>query len=100
MASIGGLSSTTSNSIGSTSLRGYGGLASGLDRDTLIENMTYGTTSKITQQQQKKQQLEWKQEAVRSISDKMIAFGNKYTSTLTASTNLFNSNFCLASSIS
>ncbi|HCT91176.1 MAG TPA: hypothetical protein DF613_07340 [Lachnospiraceae bacterium] len=93
MASIGGLSSSTSSSIGSTSLRGYGGLASGLDRDTLIENMTYGTTSKITQQQQKKQQLEWKQEAVRSISDKMIAFGNKYTSTITASTNLFNSNF-------
>ena len=93
MASIGGLSSSTSNSIGSTSLRGYGGLASGLDRDTLIENMTYGTTSKITQQQQKKQQLEWKQAAVRSISDKMIAFGNKYTSTLTASTNLFNANF-------
>ncbi len=93
MASIGGLSSSTSNSIGSSSLRGYGGLASGLDRDTLIENMTYGTTSKITQQQQKKQQLEWKQAAVRSISDKMIAFGNKYTSTLTASTNLFNANF-------
>ena len=93
MASIGGLSSSTSSSIGSSSLRGYGGLASGLDRDTLIENMTYGTTSKITQQQQKKQQLEWKQAAVRSISDKMIAFGNKYTSTLTASTNLFNANF-------
>lgn len=93
MASIGGLSSSTSNSIGSTSLRGYGGLASGLDRDTLIENMTYGTTSKITQQQQKKQQLEWKQEAIRSITDKMIAFGNKYTTTLTSSTNLFNSNF-------
>lgn len=93
MASIGGLSSTTSSSIGSTSLRGYGGLASGLDRDTLIENMTYGTTSKITQQQQKKQQLEWKQAAVQSITDKMIAFGNKYTTTLTSSTNLFNSNF-------
>lgn len=93
MASIGGLSSSTSNSIGSNSLRGYGGLASGLDRDTLIENMTYGTTSKITQQQQKKQQLEWKQEAIRSITDKMIAFGNKYTTTLTSSTNLFNSNF-------
>ena len=38
MASIGGLSSSTSSSIGSSSLRGYGGLASGLDRDTLIEN--------------------------------------------------------------
>ena len=37
MATIGGLSSSSSNA---SSIRGYGGLASGLDRDTLIENMT------------------------------------------------------------
>lgn len=86
MATIGGLTNSTANSI-----RGYGGLASGLDRDTLIEGMTYGTTSKITQQQQKKQQLEWKQNAVRAISDMMIAFANKYTATLTSSSNLFSS---------
>lgn len=86
MATVGGLTNSTSNSI-----RGYGGLASGMDRDTLIEGMTYGTTSKITQQQQKKQQLEWKQEAVRAISDMMIAFANKYTDSYTSSTNLFSS---------
>jgi len=88
MATVGGLTNSTSNSI-----RGYGGLASGMDRDTLIEGMTYGTTSKITQQQQKKQQLEWKQEAVRAISDMMIAFANKYTDSYTSSTNLFSSVF-------
>lgn len=86
--SIGGLSSTTSNNI-----RGYGGLSSGLDRDTLIENLTYGTTSKITKQEQKKTQLEWKQTAIRNITDKMMAFADKYTATLTSSTNLFNSAF-------
>ena len=64
-----------------------------MDRDTLIEGMTYGTTSKITQQQQKKQQLEWKQNAVRAISDMMIAFANKYTASLTSSNNLFSSMF-------
>ena len=85
---IGGLSSATANSI-----RGYGGLASGLDRDTLIEGMTYGTTSKITAQQQKKQQLEWKQSAIQSISNLMIAFANKYTSSFSSSTNLFSSVF-------
>lgn len=90
---IGSLSSTTSSSIGNSSIRGFGGLASGLDRDELIEQMTYGTSSKITQQQQKKTQLQWKQEAIRSISSKMISFMNKYTSSITASTNLFNSNF-------
>ncbi len=88
MATIGGLTNSTANSI-----RGYGGLASGMDRDTLIEGMTYGTTSKITQQQQKKQQLEWKQNAVRAISDMMIAFANKYTASLTSSSNLFSSMF-------
>lgn len=88
MATVGGLTTSTSNSI-----RGYGGLASGLDRDTLIEGMTYGTTSKITQQQQKQQTLEWKQAAVQNISDMMIAFANKYTATLTSSSNLFSSMF-------
>lgn len=83
---IGGLTgSTTSN------IRGYGGLASGLDRDTLIEGMTYGTTNKITNQQKKKQQLEWKQSAVQSITNQMIAFANKYTSSWSSSTNLFSS---------
>ena len=50
MSSVGSLSSSTSNSI-----RGYGGLASGLDRDELIKGMTLGTTSKLNQQEQKKQ---------------------------------------------
>lgn len=86
MASVGSLSSSTSNSI-----RGYGGLASGLDRDELIKGMTLGTTSKLNQQEQKKQKIEWMQEAVRAISDKMIGFHGKYTETLTSSTNLFSS---------
>lgn len=88
MATIGGLTNSTSSSI-----RGYGGLASGLDRDTLIEGMVYGTTSKITQQEQKKTQLEWKQAAVQNISDMMIAFANKFTDSLTSPTNLFSSVF-------
>ncbi len=86
MSSVGSLSSSTSNSI-----RGYGGLASGLDRDELIKGMTLGTTSKLNQQEQKKQKIEWMQEAVRAISDKMISFHGKYTETLTSSSNLFSS---------
>lgn len=88
MSTIGGLTGTTTSNI-----RGYGGLASGLDRDTLIEGMTYGTTSKITQWQQKKQQLEWKQSAVQSITNQMIGFANKFTSSWSSSTNLFSSVF-------
>ena len=91
MASIGGLSGTTSNSL--SGLKGYGGLASGLDRDSLIESMTQGTTSKIYKQQQKKTSLQWEQTAIRNITDKMIAFSDKYLSTYSSSTNLFSSTF-------
>lgn len=88
MYGIGGLSSSTSNSI-----RGYGGLSSGLDRDSLIESLTNATNIKIEQQRQKKTSLEWKQSAVRNITDKMISFGDKYTSTMTSTTNMLSSAF-------
>lgn len=52
MYGIGGLSGSTSNSI-----RGFGGLASGLDRDTLIEQMTYSTKIKIEQSRDRKRLL-------------------------------------------
>lgn len=93
MASIGGLTSSTSSSLSSTSsLKGYGGLASGLDRDSLIEAMTSGTQSKIQKQKQNQQKLQWQQEAIRNITDKMYAFSQKYTS-YTSNTNLISSSF-------
>ena len=95
MASINGTSSSTSST---SSVRGYGGLASGLDRDALIKSMTLGTKTKIQQQGQKKQLLQWKQDAYRSISSTMIAFSQKYTS-YTSSTNLSSASFFSRSSI-
>lgn len=88
MASISSLSGSTNNAM--SSLRGYGGLASGLDRDELIAGMTSGTQTKITKQEQAKTKLEWQQQAYRDISDKMIAFANKYTATMSSTTNLFS----------
>lgn len=57
MATIGGLSGTTSSGINmyGTSIKGYGGLASGLDTDSLIQGMTQGTRMQITQLLKKKQ---------------------------------------------
>ncbi len=75
MASI-----SSTNSIGNTSLRGYGGMASGIDRDSIIEKMTLGTTTKINNQKKKITQIQWKQEAYRNISDQILDFGDKYTS--------------------
>ena len=86
--SIGGLSSTTGTS--TSTIRGYGGLASGLDRDTLIEQLTSGRQAKIDKANQEKTKLEWIQEAIRTITDKMYDFTQKYTS-YTSSDNLLGS---------
>lgn len=94
MASI-----SSTNSIGNTSLRGYGGMASGIDRDAIIEKMTLGTTTKINNQKGKITQLQWKQEAYRNISDQILDFGDKYTS-FSSTDSLKDSNFFAKSIIS
>lgn len=101
MSSIGGLSGTTSSSLQSTSsMRGYGGLASGLDRDSLIENLTSGTRSKIAKQQQKKQIHKWEQGTLQDITGKMHNLSNKFMSysspTNLASNMLFARNMITA----
>ncbi len=63
---------SSTSSLGNTSLRGYGGMASGIDRDAIIEQMTAGTNTKIWNQESAITKLEWKQEAFRSISDKIL----------------------------
>ncbi len=81
MASLSSTSSVSSaNSLGNTSLRGFGGMASGIDRDSIIEAMTLGTETKIANQQKQYTKLQWKQEAYRSISDKIIDWSDKYAS--------------------
>ena len=96
MASI---SSTSSSTSLTSSIRGFGGLASGLDRDTLIEQFTAGTRSKIAQQKQKQQKLQWTQEAIRGISDKIYDFSSKFTS-FSSSSNLTSSKLFSRSQIS
>lgn len=92
MASIGSLSSSTSSLVsGGGGLHGYGGLASGLDRDTLIESMTYATRAKIAKKQQKKQSLEWKQTSYRSVTDKLVALSSKYMDYTNPTSNLSSS---------
>lgn len=97
MASISSVNSTGSSL--TSSIRGFGGLASGLDRDTLIEQFTAGTRSKIAQQKQKQQKLQWTQEAIRGISDKIYDFSSKFTS-FSSSSNLTSSKLFSRSQIS
>ncbi len=89
-----------SSSISSvSSIRGYGGLVSGLDRDTLIQGMTTATRAKIAKQQKQQQTYLWKQEAYRSISTKLVEFAQKYTSYVNQSTNISSPSFWAKSSI-
>jgi len=76
MASISGATS----SLGNTSLRGVSGMATGIDRDSLIEKMTAGTTAKIQKQKNAMVSLGWKQEACQSISDKILGLQDSYYS--------------------
>ena len=69
-----------SSGIGNTSLRGFGGMASGLDRDALIEQMTKGTQAKLTKARQESTRIEWKQEAFRSLSDKTLDLQDDFLS--------------------
>ena len=82
-----------------SSIRGYGGLVSGLDRDGLIQGMTSATRAKIAKQQKQKQTYVWKQEAYRSISSKLVEFSQKYTSYVNQSTNISSPSFWAKSSI-
>lgn len=68
------------------------GLASGMDTESMIENMVSGTKNKIQTQKQKQQTLLWQQEAFRKISDQLVQISSKYAS-YTSSTNLLSPSF-------
>lgn len=91
--------SSTSSSLGNTALRGFGGLASGIDRDALIGQMTARTTSKITAKKQAMTKLEWKRDAYRSISNKIIDLQDNYLS-YSATKSLKNSDFFAKNQVS
>lgn len=55
-------------------------MVSGIDRDSIVEQMTLGTRTKIANQQKQYTKLQWKQEAYRSLSDKIIDWQDKYAS--------------------
>jgi flagellar hook-associated protein 2 len=62
-------------------------MVSGIDRDEIIEQMTLGTTTKITNAKNDITKLQWKQEAYRSLSDMIIGLSDNYGS-FTSSSSL------------
>jgi flagellar hook-associated protein 2 len=59
-------SSSTSATNASYSSKGLSGLMSGMDTETMVKEMLSGTQTKIDSANQKKQQLEWKQDSYRN----------------------------------
>lgn len=88
MASV----SSATSSLGNTALRGFGGMASGIDRDSIIEQMTLGTNTKIANKKKEITNLEWKQEAYRDVIDKIINMEDKYY-TYSSTESLLNRSF-------
>lgn len=54
------------------------GLASGLETEELVTQLTSTTRSKIEKAEQDKQILEWKQDAYREVSTALVEFHTKY----------------------
>ena len=92
MASVNSLSNSNYVSSLYNSSNIISGLASGMDTEGMIENLTKSYQNKITQLQQKQTKVGWKQEAYQSIISKMYAYSNKYTS-YTSSSNLMSQSF-------
>lgn len=77
MSSVNSTSSSQSSS-SLSGIKGFGGMASGIDTDTLVESLTSTEQKKIDKQNQEVQKLEWQQAAYREIITKMQSFQSKY----------------------
>jgi flagellar hook-associated protein 2 len=85
-------SNSTSTSSSSGRLR-ITGLSSGLDVDSIVEQMMSAEKTKLSKLKQKEQLVTWKQEAYRSITGAVKEFSDKYFSLTSAASLLKQSNF-------
>lgn len=86
------VNSSTSSLSALSAKTGIGGLASGMDIDQLVENLTATSRQKILKQKQNIQRLEWKQTAYRSVSTILKEFQKSYLDILSP-TNIRNASF-------
>jgi len=80
------ISATSSTTTGSTSR--ISGLASGLDTDSIVEDLTAATQTKIDKAKQQQQILEWKQEDYRSVLTSLFDFNETYFGTSSSSISI------------
>lgn len=75
-----------------SSNKGFSGLASGVDTESMVEQLLSGTQTKIDKQNALKQQLEWKQEIYRDLISQINSFQTKFFS-FSSDTNLLSESF-------
>ncbi len=75
------------------------GLVSGLDTDTLVQQLTIGMQNKIDKQMQNKQIAQWRQTSYREVSKALTEFKTKYFSSTTSSSSILSSDFFASSTI-
>lgn len=95
MASVSSLSSSSSSSsvYGNRTYNIISGLASGMDTEEMISGLVQSYQQKIQSLQQKNTKLQWQQEAIQNISDKLVEFDRNYSSYVYSNTNLMSSSF-------
>ena len=95
MASISSLSGSSSSSsiYGNKTYNIISGLASGLDTEQLISGVVQSYQQKIQSLQQKNTSLQWQQEAIQSISDKLVELNRNYFTFGYSDHNLMSSSF-------
>ena len=86
------VNSTSSYVNNASSNKGFSGLASGVDTESIVEQMLSGTQAKIDKQEGLKQQIEWKQEIYRDIITQINTFQSQFFGT-NSSTNLLSQAF-------
>lgn len=72
------VNSTSSYVNSASSNKGFSGLASGMDTESMVDAMLSGTQAKIDKQNGVKQQIEWKQDIYRDIISKINAFQSQF----------------------
>lgn len=75
-----------------SSNKGFSGLASGVDTESMVEQLLSGTQTKIDKQNALKQQLEWKQEIYRDLISQINSFQTKFFS-YSSDSNLMSESF-------
>ena len=90
MTAINSIASTASTTSTYTA-KGFSGLVSGMDTESVVESMTADIQAKIDKVKQEQQKNTWKQDAYRTVIASLINFQDKYLSYSSPSTNLLSS---------